>query len=102
MVTREAIVRFLEAIDGGNARVAQRREELRLALEARDALAIADEGVGQHLQRNISVQLRVAGAVDLTHTAGADGGYDFVGTKPRATGQTHRGAPEYHRTRLRP
>ena len=64
--------RFLETVDGGNVRVVQRREHLRLAPEPRDAIGIQSERPWQHLQRDVAIQLRVAGAVHLAHGAGAD------------------------------
>ncbi len=51
----------------------QRREELRLALEARQPIGIAGEEVGQDLERDVAPEPRVAGAKHLSHAAGANG-----------------------------
>ena len=39
---------------------------------------IARERVGQDFQRHVAIELRVAGAKDLSHTAFANRGDDFV------------------------
>jgi len=44
---------------------------------------------GQHLQRDVAVQPRVVGAIDLTHAAGTERAGDFVDTETHARGQTH-------------
>ena len=53
-------------------RMVERREDLRFALEPREPIGIAGEGVGQDLQRDVAIELRVARAIDLPHPAGAD------------------------------
>ncbi len=64
-----------------DVRVVQRREDLGFALEASQPLGVVGEQVGQDLERHVAVELGVAGAVDLTHAAGADLGGDGVGTE---------------------
>ena len=54
----------------------QRGERLRFALEAREPVGIACEGVGQDLDRDIAIQLRIARAIHLAHAARADLGGD--------------------------
>ena len=48
---------LLEAEDRGDVRVMKLREELRLALEAGEALLVLGEGRGQHLDRDLALQL---------------------------------------------
>ena len=52
-----------------------------------------DLGAGQlprqHLDRDLAFESRVARAIDLAHTAGADGGDDLVRAEPSASGQRH-------------
>ena len=43
--------------------------------------------VGQDLERDVAIQLRVARAIDLAHAAGAEGGEDFVRAEARAGGE---------------
>jgi hypothetical protein len=58
-------------------------EQLRLALEARQALAVLDEGGGQDLDRHVAAELGVLGAIDLAHAALAElGGDAIVGDRP--------------------
>jgi hypothetical protein len=58
--------------------VVERGEDLRLAAEAGDALGVLREGGGQHLDRHLAAELRVARAQHLAHAAGADRGGDAV------------------------
>ena len=36
------------------------------------------------LNRDVTIQLRVAGAIDLAHAAGTEGRHDFIRAEPRA------------------
>ena len=65
----------------------QRRERLRLAREARQAIRIARDGLWQDFQRDLAIQPCIARAVDLAHAAGPEERDDFVGTKPGAGSQ---------------
>ena len=79
--------RFFEAVDARDVRMIQRREDLRFALEAREAIGIVRERVRQDLDRDVAIQLRVARAIDLAHAACADRGDDFVDAEARAGGE---------------
>jgi hypothetical protein len=68
----------------------QRGEDFGFALEPCDAIGVVDERVGQDFQRDIAIQLRIAGAIDLTHAAGSDGGEDLVWSEPGAGLKSHR------------
>ena len=59
-------------------------------LSAESLLAIVGKRVGQHLQRNVPVQLRISGAIHLPHAAFADLGGDRVGTELGADLEGHR------------
>ena len=48
------------------------REELRLALEPRQPLPVVGECRGQHLDRDVAIQSRVARAIHFAHTACAE------------------------------
>ena len=65
----------------------QRRECLRFAREARQAIRIARDGLWQDLQRDLAIQLRIARAIDLAHAAGPKEREDFVGAEPGARSQ---------------
>ena len=67
----------------------ERGQQLRLAREARSALRIGDEDVGQDLDRDVAIELRIASAIDLAHSAGPKRAEDLVRTEARAGGQRH-------------
>ena len=56
----------------------ERGERLRFTLEARQAIGIGREQLGQHLDRDVAVETRVAGAIDLAHAARAEHTGDLV------------------------
>ena len=58
----------------------ERRQHLRFAREAREAIRIVSDSRQQHLDRDVAIQLRIAGAIHLAHASGAEGGEDFVRT----------------------
>ncbi len=64
-------------------------EDLGLALKAGEPLGIGGEGVGQDLQRDIAIELRVARTIDLAHPTRANGSQNLVGAKFLARGQRH-------------
>ena len=72
---------------GADARVGERGEGARLALEARPALGIAGQAGRQHLDRDGAVETGVPGAVHLAHPPGADGAEDLVRPEPRSRSQ---------------
>ncbi len=53
-------VHGLEGVDRRDAGVIQSRERFRLALEARDAVAVLEEFLRQDFQRDVAIELRVA------------------------------------------
>jgi hypothetical protein len=59
------IPRFFETVDVRDVRMVERREHLRFALEPREPFGIGRQTIGQDLDRDVAMELRVAGAVDL-------------------------------------
>ena len=82
-------VRFFKAVDRGDIRMVERREHLRLALEACEPVGIAGEELGKDLQRDVTIELRVARTIDLAHAARAECRDDLVGAETRTGGQRH-------------
>jgi hypothetical protein len=78
-----------DVVEGADVRVLERRDRLRLALEALAHLLGGREVLGQDLERDRPVEPGVLGAVDLAHPAGAERGDDFVGTEARARRKSH-------------
>ncbi len=74
----ELAIRLLEAVDGGDAGVVERREQLRLAAEASQPLGVLRHLGREHLQRHFAPELRVGGAVHLAHAARAERGGEAV------------------------
>ena len=72
---------LFEAVDGGDVWVVQRGERLGFTLEAREPISVVRERLGQDLDRDVAIQLRVAGPEDLPHAAFADAGDNFVDTE---------------------
>ncbi len=62
----------LEAVDSGNVQVIQCRECPRFTLEARAAFGVSGGIVRQDFQRDVALQLGIAGAIDLAHAASAE------------------------------
>jgi hypothetical protein len=67
-----------QSVDVRNVRMIQRGERLRFASEARHALRVVRKRLRQDLDRDIPIELRVARAIHLAHTAGADRAGDLV------------------------
>jgi hypothetical protein len=67
-----------DVIDRRDVRVIERRERLRLALEAGADLRILEQGARQDLQGHLATEARVARTVDFRHATGADCRQRFV------------------------
>jgi hypothetical protein len=67
----------------------ERGEDLRFAVESSQALRIGRDRFGQHFDGDVAIELLVAGAIHLAHSARAELGEDFVRTEANASGETH-------------
>jgi hypothetical protein len=65
---------------------------MRFPLKPRQAIRIGGEQLGQNLQGDVAIQLRIARAIDLAHPAGTQRSLDFVRTEASSGGQSHGGA----------
>ena len=54
----------------------ERGKDLGFALESRQPFRIVGNVGGQHFDRDVALQFRVAGAIDLSHAAGTKRGCD--------------------------
>jgi hypothetical protein len=61
----------------------QRRKHLGFALETRETLRVLRDSGRKNLDRYVAIQLRVPGAVHLSHATRAEGRKDLVGTELR-------------------
>ena len=71
-------LRGLEGVNRGDMWMIQRSEDLGLALETGQALSVLDEVGRQRFDRDVAVELGVAGAIDLAHAALAQPVGDLV------------------------
>ena len=80
-----------EVVDREDVGMRERGDRLRLALEARAARSASRaRRCGQHLDRDVAAEPRVARPVDLAHAAGAERRHDLVGAEPVAGREAHR------------
>ncbi len=64
--------RLVQAVDRGDVRVVQRREQACLALEASHALRLGGDSLRQDLDRDVALELRVARPPHDAHPALTD------------------------------
>ena len=83
---RRAIVRA-EIEDDQQIGMIERAGGARLLLEALQMIAILRQRRGQHLDRHLPPDARVARAVDLAHATGAERAGDLVGAEAGADGE---------------
>src|SRR5262249_9814171 len=83
--------RRLEAVQVGDAAVAQGGQQLRLALEPAETLRVGREGAREDLDRHVTAELGVAGPVHLAHAAGAERRDDLVVSQAAAGVEAHGG-----------
>ena len=65
-------------MDGGDARMVERGQDLGFKLEPRQPVGVVCEGVRQNLQGHIAAELGIGGAIHLAHAAFADLGGDGI------------------------
>ena len=80
---------LFKPVDAGDVRVVEGGEHFSFALESRQAISVARDRGGQHLDRHRALQVRVGGAIHLAHAPFADLGGDFIGAEPGAGGERH-------------
>ena len=73
----------------------QRGEDFRFALEARQPVGVSRQRRGQHLDGDLTLQLRVRRPIHLAHAAFADLGGDFIDAEAGAGGEGHGFAVDY-------
>jgi hypothetical protein len=88
-------VRFLKAIDSGNAGMIECGESAGFALQARHGLAVMCQGRRQQLQSNVAPQLRVTRTVHFAHAAGAKRRDNFIDSKTDPRTKCHKACPNH-------
>ena len=66
-------VGLLEAVNGGDVRMVECGQQVRLATEARQPLGVPRHFGRQHLDGDLASERRVGGAIDLAHATRANG-----------------------------
>ena len=74
-------IRFLQTVDRCDIRMVQGGEQVRLALEPGQALLVGGEVLGQDLDGNVALQVRITGPIHLTHAARTERFKDLVMTE---------------------
>ena len=79
-----------DAVDPGNVRMIEGRKDVRLALEAGTPVGVARDRVRQDLESHLPLQLQVAGAIDLAHSARPERCQNLICAKRGAGVERHR------------
>jgi hypothetical protein len=87
------VARLFESVNDGDIGMVQRGEGLGFPLEAREPVGVVCECLGQDLDRDVPVQLCVAGTIHPAHGAFTDLGGDLVRTDAGPRSQGHQRAP---------
>ena len=70
-------VGVLQPVDRRDVRMIERGEDFRFALKPRQPVGVGCERRWQDFDGDVTLQLRIARAIDLAHTPGPKGGKDF-------------------------
>ena len=80
---------FLDAVDLCDVRVVEAGKDLRFPLEPGQSIRICGKRLGQDLQRDIAVQLRIRGTPHFAHPAFTEFGGDTVMPESCADAKRH-------------
>jgi hypothetical protein len=72
---------LIEAMNLRDVWMIERREHLRFATEPGETIDIVSDPRQQNLDRDVASQLRIAGAIDLSHAAGTQRPDNFIGAE---------------------
>ena len=84
-------LRLTEVVDGDDGGMIERGGRACLELEPPQPLGVIGQLGRQKLQRDVTIELRVAGEIDLAHAAGTEERANDVRPETRAGCQRHRG-----------
>jgi hypothetical protein len=85
----EPPVAFAGVVDGDDAGVVQRRRRSGLLFESPDGSHVGGGIQVQHFDGYVATELRIPGAIHLTHPAGAERPDDLVWAEARPMGESH-------------
>ena len=96
---RSESARRFDLVNGDDVRSVEQGEGLRLPDEPPPAMLVSESLGGRDLNRDVAAKPRVAGTIDLTHTASAQRRQDFVCAEPGPRCKWHvDGRQFYHPT----
>jgi len=78
-----------DIVESADVRMRERGDRARFAFKSHAPVSVFGQFRREHFDRDRAIEARVAGAIDLSHAAGADRRDDFVGTEPRSAGESH-------------
>ena len=78
-----------DVVQPADVRVGERGDRLRLAFEPRAECGVGRELRRENLDGDRAIEAGVAGAVDLSHAAGAEQGLNFKMAEPSTCAQCH-------------
>ena len=79
---RGVAIHPFEAVDRRDVRMIQRRQDFGFALKSGEPLRVTRDGLWQHLDGDLSLQVRVGGPVHLAHAACPERADDLVWPEP--------------------
>ena len=86
---RADLARLFESMNVRDVCVIEGRQRFGFAFEAREPIGIGRESLRQDLQRDVAIEVRIAGAIHLAHGAGAEWSEDRVGAESRPGSERH-------------
>ena len=87
---RRHVVGFFQAVDRGNIRMIERRENLCFALETRHALAVAGKLIREDFNGHVTAEACIMREINFAHASSAEQRRYLVGPQFCARGQTHK------------
>src|SRR5262245_4729549 len=81
--------RVFKSVDRSDVRVIERSKRTRLAPEPSEPVRGSLNHVGQHLDRDLTIQFLIPGPVDLSHSSRPQRRENLVGTETRPRCESH-------------
>ena len=86
---RVDVAALFESVDVRDEGMIQGGEHARFALEPRQPVWIVNDRIGKDLDRDLALEARITGAIDLAHATSAEHADDFIRTEARTGGEWH-------------
>ena len=86
---RADVAAMFESVDVRDQGMIQGGEHARFALEPRQPVRIVNDRIGKDLDRDLALEARITGAIDLAHATRAECADDFIGAETSTGGEWH-------------